>query len=273
MTSASASNPALHELLQAMWKDYCQLNPAARRIFDLLTAEGETVLNDHIALRTFNHPRLGIQSLAKIFLQFGYQEKNDYVFKEKKLYAKHYEHSDLKLPKIFISELELEKVSPLIRETMTSLIEQIPESSLQSERFSMSGRPWQMSYQLYSQLAEESEYASWVAAFGFRPNHFTVNVNELKKFNDLPTLNAFVEAQGYTLNKSGGLIKGTPEQFLEQSSTMAKEIPVSFSDGVHEIPGCYYEFAKRYKLPNGQLYQGFVAASADKIFESTNRQR
>lgn len=261
----------LQGLLQAMWVDYCALNPAARRIYELLTAEGETVLNDHIALRTFNHPRLGIQSLAKVFLKHGYVEKKDYVFKEKKLYAKHYEHSDLNLPKIFISELELEKVSPFIRETMTSLIEKIPQTAIDSEKFSMSGRPWDMSYSLYCKLAEESEYASWVAAFGFRPNHFTVNVNALKKFNDLTTLNRFLDSHGYKLNKSGGEIKGSPQEYLEQSSTMAREIPVPFSDGTHEIPGCYYEFAKRYQLPDGKYYQGFVATSADKIFESTNR--
>jgi hypothetical protein len=263
----------LQSLLQAMWVDYCDLNPSARRIFELFTEAGETVLNDHIALRTFNHPKLGIKSLAKVFEKYGYEAKNEYFFKEKKLYAKHWEHPDLNLPKIFISELELEKVSPFIRDTMNSLIDKIPQASIDSEKFSMSGRHWDMSHALYNRLAEESEYASWVAAFGFRPNHFTVNVNALKKFNDLPTLNQFVESHGYQLNSSGGVIKGTPEQFLEQSSTMAKEIPVHFSDGTFEIPGCYYEFAKRYKLPNGQLYQGFVATSADKIFESTNKVR
>lgn len=262
----------LTDLLQTMWLDYCDLNPAARRIYDLFTTEGETVLNDHIALRTFNHPRLGIRNLARTFEKFGYKMMDqEYFFKEKKLYARHWEHADTSLPKIFISELELEKVSPFVRDTMTSLIEKIPQSLIDSDHFSLSGRPWEMSYSLYSKLAEESEYASWVAAWGFRPNHFTVNVNALKKYNDLPTLNTFVEGKGYKLNASGGVIKGTPEQFLIQSSTMASEIPCQFSDGTHHIPGCYYEFAKRFALPNGKLYQGFVATSADKIFESTNR--
>ncbi|MGL4837356.1 MAG: DUF1338 domain-containing protein, partial [Shewanella sp.] len=35
-------------------------------------------------------------------------------------------------------------------------------------------------------------------------------------------------------------------------------------------PSCFYEFALRYPKANGELYTGFVAASADKIFESTN---
>lgn len=51
---------------------------------------------------------------------------------------------------------------------------------------------------------------------------------------------------------------------------MADKVIVKFSDGEFEIPGGFYEFAKRYELPNGELYKGFVAASADKIFESTD---
>ena len=264
---------SLENLLADMWTDYCQMNPGARRVFDLLTARGETLLNDHIALRTLKHPRLGIESMARVFKKFGYQEKSDYVFVQKKLYAKHYEHPNLDLPKIFISELELEKVSPFVRDAMTKLVDHIPESFLSDDHVTMRGRPWPMSYALFQKLADESEYASWVAAHGFRPNHFTVNVNALKGFSELETLNAFLEVNGFVLNKSGGLIKGTPQEFLEQSSTMASEVPVEFTDGNHLVPGCYYEFAKRYPLANGKLYQGFVAASADKIFESTNRQK
>ena len=261
----------LTDLLLAMWMDYCDLNPAAQRIYKLFTDAGEAVQNDHIALRTFQHPRLGIESMAKIFKKFGYLEKGEYTFVEKKLFAKHYEHSDPSQPKIFISELELGKVSPFVRNSVEKLIEMIPDQAIQSERFSMSGRHWDISFDLYQKLAKESEYASWVAAFGFRPNHFTVNVNALKKYSDLPALNQFLQANGFRLNNSGGEIKGTPAQFLEQSSTMAEEIPVQFLEGKFSAPGCYYEFAKRYPLANGKLYQGFVASSADKIFESTNR--
>lgn len=51
---------------------------------------------------------------------------------------------------------------------------------------------------------------------------------------------------------------------------MADKVEVAFSDAVHSIPGGFYEFAKRYQDNQGELYHGFVAASADKIFESTN---
>lgn len=72
------------------------------------------------------------------------------------------------------------------------------------------------------------------------------------------------------MNDSGGEIKGTPQQLLEQSSTRAGKLPVHFEEGIHEIPACYYEFARRYPDQDGRMYSGFIAKSADKIFESTD---
>ncbi len=257
--------------MNTMWADYIKLTPQAEKIFNLITNTGETVLNDHIALRTFNHPRLGIKSLAQHFIKYGYKDSGEYFFKEKKLYAKHFQHANEAYPKIFISELELEKVSPFVRETLNNCIEQIKDSAVQNENFVFSGKHWTTDHHTYEKLANESEYASWVYAYGFRPNHFTVNINVLKQWSDITVLNNFLKQNNFKLNASGGEIKGTPEELLEQSSTMAAEIPVQFSDGTYNIPGCYYEFAKRYPMTNGQLYHGFIAKSADKIFESTNK--
>lgn len=258
-------------ILNAMWEDYCQLNPIAKKVYDLLSDQGEVVLNDHIALRTFNHPRLGIESMAQVFKEFGYTEIQDYHFKNKKLYAKHYEHSDETKPKIFISELLLDQMSQKTQKHINAIIDQIKDETIRSKSFTYSGRTWNLSYQVYEELAQESEYASWVAAIGFRPNHFTVNINALKHYDTIEKVNSFLENKGFQLNSSGGKIKGTPSELLEQSSTMAELIDVRFDEGTKRVPGCYYEFAKRYKNNDGNLYQGFIAASADKIFESTNR--
>ena len=51
---------------------------------------------------------------------------------------------------------------------------------------------------------------------------------------------------------------------------MADLYTIDFEEGALEIPSCYYEFALRYPMQNGELYQGFIASSADKIFESTD---
>ena len=83
-------------------------------------------------------------------------------------------------------------------------------------------------------------------------------------------MNNLLKEKGFVLNSSGGEIKGTPEDLLRQSSTIADTVKVKFQEGSYEVPCCYYEFAQRYPDSGGHLYNGFVAKSADKIFESTN---
>ena len=258
-------------LLDKMWQDYVAINPLAQKVYDLLKSEGEEVTNDHIALRTFNHPRVSIDVLSQPFLSSGYVFKGDYHFTEKKLYAKHFEHSDMSLPKIFISELRLEEFSESLQQTVNGLIGQIPAGQENEFDFTSIGRPWKVTTGIYQELLKESDYAAWVAAFGYRPNHFTVFINKLKSFSDIFILNDFLKGKGFKLNASGGEVKGSKEVLLEQSSTLANNIEIKFEDGTLSIPACYYEFAKRYPMADGNLYQGFVATSADKIFESTSR--
>ncbi len=261
----------LPALLDKMWIDYIAINPMAKKIYDLLTGTGDRIQNDHIALRTFNHPRVGIDVMAAPFTASGYKYCGDYHFPEKKLYAKHYEHADDSLPKIFISELKLEDFSPALQKTVKGLIDQIPPGMERQFDFVSIGRPWKVTKDTYQALLKESDYAAWVAAFGYRPNHFTVFINELKGFSDIKVLNEYLKENGFKLNSSGGEVKGSKDVYLEQSSTLANNITVQFEDGELTVPACYYEFAKRYPLQNGKLYQGFVANSADKIFESTSR--
>ena len=259
-------------LFNTLWNDYTHRNPHAENIHQLFLAQGEkNILNDHVAFRTFNHPNINIDVLAKFFIAYGYQEKGTYQFAAKKLFAKHYEHSDPAAPKVFISELLTHEFSPALQSVVKSCVERIPESLLDTEQFLYSGASWSpLSYETYQSLLRESEYAAWMYAFGFCANHFTVNVNAFDKFNDISKVNQLLQQNNFMLNSSGGLIKGAPKDYLEQSSTMAEEVDVQFEEGIYKIPSCYYEFAKRYPLPTGSLYTGFVAASADKIFESTD---
>lgn len=92
----------------------------------------------------------------------------------------------------------------------------------------------------------------------------------MKKYNDILKVNNLLKKNGYLLNTSGGEVKGTPSELLQQSSTMADIVKVNFKEGLFEVPSCYYEFAQRHADSNGKLYSGFIAKSADKIFESTN---
>ena len=281
---------SLKELLDRLWDDYADMNPQARTIHGLLQAREEQVINDHIALRTYDDPRVGIDALAQPFLDRGYRLMGHYTFPEKKLAARHYEppnplleppeipplasdRSATGLPKIFISELQVHQFSPSFRQAVADLLDQIPDDLTQRWDLPVVGRPWEVSYAEYERLRSESEYGAWLAAFGFRANHFSIplDVGAMTSFESLEQFNRFVEDHGFGLNTSGGRVKGSPAVYLEQSSTLAANVTVAFTDGVHTIPGCYYEFAQRYHTPEGMLFQGFVAKSADKIFESTDQ--
>lgn len=256
-------------LFESIWQNYVEVTPSAEKIHQLLGA-GKEVINDHVAYRTFNLEKVGIEKLAQHLLVLGYKECGEYHFEAKKLYAKHFEHADKTLPKVFISELLVEKFSAEVQQIIKRLVERIELTSINDQSFLFSGTHWEMSSDEYKTLLKESEYAAWLAAWGYRANHFTVSVNHLDSHETLEAVNSTLKSAGFALNMTGGEIKGNKEVMLEQSSTLADEAPVQFSDKALNIPSCFYEFAKRYPMNNGELYSGFVAASADKIFESTN---
>jgi hypothetical protein len=261
----------LDELFARLWSDYTAITPQAARIHELLRARGETIINDHIALRTFDRDAVAIEVLDRAFVEGGYQPADSYEFADKKLHATHYEHPDPRRPKVFISALEVDGFSPELGRTVDRLLAQLRPGATSEPWFVASGRPWPIDRATYDALLAESEYAAWVSAFGFRANHFTIDTGHLKTFEDLAALDRFLEAEGFRLNRAGGLIKGTPADLLEQSSTMADEVEVDFEGGPVKVPSCYYEFARRYPMPDGRLFQGFIAASANKLFESTDR--
>ncbi|SET77370.1 DUF1338 domain-containing protein [Thalassotalea agarivorans] len=258
-------------LFDKIWQDYLTVTPSAKKIHQLLGSGGD-VINDHVAYRTFNLPSIGLDKLAQHLTKLGYKACGDYHFEQKKLVAKHYEHPNDTMPKVFISELLVEEFSPEVQSIIHRLVDQMPADVASREDFLYSGTHWQVSYQDYQTLLAESEYAAWMAAWGYRANHFTVSINHLENFDDIHAVNQALKDAGFKLNSSGGEVKGDETVKLEQSSTLADKALVSFSDVEMEIPSCFYEFAKRYPMPDGKLYTGFVAASADKIFESTNAQ-
>lgn len=262
----------LDDLLDMLWGDYTSHNPIAREVQDLLMGEGEFVTNDHIAFRTFNHPDIGLRALGHAFEKFDYEQADQhYEFEDKKLDASHWEHPDESYPKVFISELRVQQFSGEFQEIVSNLVEQVPDEMPNRWDFPCAGRPWEVSYEDTERLREESEYAAWLAAWGFRANHFTVSVNDLDNFDSIEQLNEFLKDNGIELNDSGGEVKGSEDVYLKQSSTVASNVERDFTDGTYEVPFCYYEFARRYETGDGELFQGFVADNADKIFESTDR--
>jgi len=259
-------------IFKRLWERYTAENPGAGQIFRLFQHQGVRLVNDHVAFRTFDDPRVNIDVIARPFLNAGYKPAGEYRFELKKLRARHYElPGSPESPRVFISELILDEFSEELQLTIRKQLDAVPGDVLASPELIFEGTVFKsISYEVYTRLREESEYAAWMYAFGYRANHFTVSINYLKNFKGIGEVNSFLKENGFRLNSSGGEIKGTPGQLLEQSSTLADQVEVRFSDGTHVIPGCYYEFARRYPDAAGNLFSGFVAGSADKIFESTD---
>lgn len=260
----------------ALWRQYIELTPQAARIHGALKARGETVLNDHVAFRTFNLAPMRLQDLEPHLLAMGYERLEPYQFPGKHLDAWGYLPKTPELPRVFLSELRVEALPEDCQAIIKGLVEQVDPTSVNGPEFFYRGLPWALpTAKEYLRLAEVSEYAAWMSVMGMRANHFTLAVHRLRSFDQLSALNEFVKQEvELPLNTAGGEIKGGAEVYLAQSSTLADECRLRFRDGTDMIvPTCFYEFAQRFRLPDGSLYQGFVANNADRIFESTNRRR
>lgn len=259
-----------HTFFELLWQDYITITPQANAIQQLLLQTNSKVINDHVAFRTFGDTPIDCQSLQPLLVAMGYQLQDSYPFADKHLQASSYIHADSTVPKIFLSELERHKLSPAAQMILSRYCDQIPRPILTPAVF-WSGRHWAMpTLNDYLTLQAESDYAAWLVVAGLRANHFTVNINQLESTDSLGEVLNCVEDAGFAINEAGGRIKGTPDCLLEQGATMADTLEVEFTNGEkHRVATGFYEFARRYQDANGVLYQGFVPANADKIFEST----
>jgi hypothetical protein len=260
----------LEAFIANLWQHYVSIAPSAGKVRALLEARGDTWANDHIAFRTYDRAPINLEALEPHLLGFGYQRYAPYAFEDKKIRAYGYLHPEKRWPRIFLSELETEKLSPATRQTIDSLVAQVEPQRVKDPGVLNGGPLWApVSRETYLALLAESEYAGWVAVNGLCANHFTVSVNGLSTFSTLEDLLELLQSEGFEMNTAGGLIKGSPDVLLEQGSTVADRRIVRLAGGEEtEITTCYVEFARRY-----QDFDGFVPASADKIFESTDVRR
>jgi hypothetical protein len=294
----------LDTVLGGLMRRYEERVPDVKKVIDAMISKGiiskrSDIENDHIAFRTMGVPHLGIQSLEKVFLELGYTKKDAYNFEGKKLNAFWYSPPSPDLPRIFISELRVNELSPRAQEIIrkyTGDFHADPVDSLDLKNGEaidafLHTPMWEPpTYDEYLELQKESEYAAWVIFNRYFLNHFTISVHNLPEStpsipdgaNTIPKFNAFVEGIGVNLNSAGGVVKTSPDGLLVQSSTVAKTVEAEFQGGrKEEIPGSYVEFAWRGVLPQYQdlpkdqvrrdhRRDGFEAQNADGIFESTS---
>ena len=292
--------PGLDQTLHGLMRRYRERVPDVERIISALIDRqvihsAEDVANDHVAFRTIGVEHLGIASLEKIFLAYGYTKRDKYRFDEKKLDAYWYAPPEDHYPRIFISELCVDELSVEAQNIIRNYtkvvkgdpVEQIALDKWQQVDKFLHSSLWELlTWDHYERLLEESEYAAWALYNRYYLNHFTISVHDLSEaYNTIESFNAFLESIGVKLNDSGGTIKISDDGLLKQSSTVAQVIESEFRVGKdqiekHSISGSYVEFAERLplaehaSLPKEDLTRshrrdGFEAGNADRIFEST----
>ncbi|XP_057949810.1 uncharacterized protein LOC131144893 [Malania oleifera] len=285
-------------ILASMETVYLNRNPTAKAILELVrSVDNDQICYDHVAFRTFGVNGYGIDSMAKVFLDFGYTPQEELRFPAKKLKALWFSppnilHPDAgsgvngPLPRVFISELLVDQMSLQAQEIIRKYIKISCNGNNHAALASALGSlTWEKPlYSEFQQLARESEYAAWTLVNGYAVNHVTISTHRLKThLRNIKSLNHFIEENGFKLNSEGGTLKVSPDGLLLQSSTVADSIPFQFSDGFTEfVPCSYIEFAERlvlpqYKdLPEREVKEfhrrdGFEVGNADKIFESTSK--
>ena len=296
----SHQHARLDRVLGGLMARYTERVPDVRKVLDAMIAENaieheEQIENDHIAFRTMGVPQLGIQSLEKVFLHFGYERRDRYEFDVKKLNAYWYSPPTDRYPRVFLSELRVNELSKPVQQTITSYTDEVAADPVDQLDLDDAEAVDEFLHQPlwrtptvadYDALAAESEYAAWVIYNRYYLNHFTISVHGLPTpFNTIEKFNEFLQRHDIRLNDAGGIAKRSRDGLLIQSSTVAEMVSASFDDGNGEttqkmIPGSYVEFAERLPLPKyaglgasetqrSHRRDGFATSNADKIFEST----
>lgn len=302
LSKSNAAVSALDFVIGGLMTRYRRRVPDVDRVIRCMIVEGiitaaDDIENDHIAFRTMGVPQLGIRSLEKIFLHFGYERRDHLTFPEKKLNAYWYAPPSPKYPRVFISELRVNDLGDEAQRIVHSYADEVridPVDALDlndgAAVDAFLHKPlWRTpTWSDYGQLIEESEYAAWVIYNRYYLNHFTISVHQLPPgYDTIGEFNSFLKRNGIRLNDAGGEIKVSADGLLLQSSTVAEIVEAEFrvepgQTTTQWIAGSYVEFAERRALsefrhlPRHELRRehrrdGFEVANADKIFESTYR--
>jgi hypothetical protein len=297
----SAKERFLAELFDTLWDRYRQRVSYVQSYEKMIRAAGATFFNDHIAFRTFatQQPLAGIASLSRIFEALGYRAAGSYHFDDKQLSAIHFQHANMQLPKLFISELKVWELPPeaqsIIAKTLRSHRPAIDLDSLaalasldkdKSPAAELLPRvaaqfhdlPWLLpAKEDVEKLNRVSQYAAWVLVHGYNVNHFTslINSHGVPALDDIEkTIHALRNA-GVPMKKE---VEGERGSKLRQTATEAVTIDVDVHDrGLPtKMPWtyAYFELAQRDTVVDPATgksvrFEGFLGPQATNLFEMT----
>ena len=291
-------------LIDKLWEQFVERVPYARQYAELVIEKGGNVVIDHIAFRTFNthtgeQPE-GIRAIKHILNFLGYLPVTKYRFPKKKLNSIHFEHPDKTLPKIFVSQLEVNELpawaQSVINDTVHNTYYLLSDRSLELLRILEENkvlpneaadylvddlaqyfrRPWNIPLkQDVLKINDVSQFGAWVLIHGNAVNHFAVLVNgqNIQEWPDLETTYKALKALKIPMKKN---IEGDSGSMLRQTATLAikEEADVKGEMGFEKIVWtyAYFELTERNYIDVGgvrKLFSGFLVEQADHLFNLT----
>jgi hypothetical protein len=295
-------------LTQRLWQTYCNNTPHMQTIIDGLAKIGiHQYTLDHFAVIDLAGPHTGIPILSELFTSIGYiKGGNDYLPDKQNDFLWMYEDDSINnlastvLPQVVTADFRLnamppaisliiEKYAHLASQTTIPKLKALHQQILAGEAHAQAlfistlcdyftGRDWPLpTVDEFHTVQRFNELLAWVLIFGRRPNHFTISVHLLDQFETLEKFNHFVEHDlSLQLNTEGGVIKGSAELGLQQSSTVGVTQTVKVADGEISLPTGFAEFI--FRFPNKacvttprlwqEYFTGFIAQNANHVIES-----
>ncbi|MBZ4419696.1 DUF1338 domain-containing protein [Myxococcus sp. RHSTA-1-4] len=250
MTTAHATR-----LLALLWERYAAEVPYARTFVQL---SGGSFRNDHVALRSLARPGSGIAMFSRPFERLGWKPAGAYTFPDAHLSAIYMSHP-AGLPRVFISELKQEELSPRARELLAALPEDPPApDDVEALAAWFSAPPAPPDEAALLELEKESQYGAWLLAFGRKVNHFTGSVDDVEVWQRR------MREAGVPMKAD---IEGAPGTSLRQTATHAAPLPVALKGGgARAWPYAYFEIAQR-----SVDFDGFLGPQARALFDMTKR--
>jgi Domain of unknown function (DUF1338) len=253
----SAAPDAATRLLALLWDRYAaEVAPA--RTFARLS--GGSFHNDHVAFRSLARPGGGIALLRRPFEALGWRAAGAYQFPDAHLDAIYLAHP-AGLPRVFLSELRGDELSPAARALLARLpADPPPPDAADPEALAawFEAPAQAPSEQDLLALERESQYGAWLLAFGRKVNHFTGAVDDIEAWQRR------MQEAGVAMKAD---IEGAPGTALRQTATHAHPLPVRLADGrARDWPYAYFEIAQR-----SGGFDGFLGPQARALFDMTKR--
>ena len=292
-------------LLQNLWQQYLRRVSYARRYTALVTEKGGKVVPDHLAFRTLNtqtgEQPSGISAIRHLIEPLHYRQAGSYRFSRLMLSAAHFEHPDPALPKIFVSQLEVDQcpewAQQMIRETVKDASYLLSDMAIELLNYlqqdgqinteaaeilteELTGyfrRPWNLPHlDDLLKINDVSQYAAWTLLHGNAVNHFAVLFNEqqVPDWPDLETTCRALAENGLPMKER---IEGDKGSLVRQSATQAVKETFRLRDtsgNFEEVEWTYgyLELTERgFTTEQGKpkLFQGFLPDQVFHLFAMT----